>query len=151
MRFLRTVQLLVLLTVGASPAFARDYEFEGTWNTTNRKLDGRMTCIMTDLGEQKWQGRFFGVWQGVPFDYSVSFSGPLTELRGTAVIDHANYIWAGRVDEGSPALFRGNFDGDRYRGSFELNERPKTGASPAEKTSAPRLESSSTIHLIRQP
>jgi hypothetical protein len=61
MRFLRTVQLLVLLTVGASPAFARDYEFEGTWNTTNRKLDGRMTCIMTDLGEQKWQGRFFGV------------------------------------------------------------------------------------------
>lgn len=133
MRFLRPLQLLVLLAVGASPAFARNYEFEGTWKTVNRKLDGRMTCIMTDLGEQKWQGRFFGVWQGVPFDYTVDFNGPLTELRGTAVIDNANYIWAGRVDEGAPGLFRGNFDGDRYRGSFELKEQSKGTTAPAQQ------------------
>lgn len=130
---MRTLQMLLisaLLAVGAAPAIARDYEFEGTWRTTNRKLDGRMTCIMTDLGDQKWQGRFFGVWQGVAFDYHVDFSGPLTELRGTAVIDQANYAWAGRVDEGSPTSFRVNFDGDRYRGSFELFERPKAASSP---------------------
>lgn len=125
MRFARFILMPVILAACVSTATARDYLFEGTWRTTNRKLDGRMTCVVTDLGDQKWQGRFYGVWQGVAFDYNVDFSGPLTELRGTAVIDNANYIWAGRIDEGSPGSFRGNFDGDRYRGSFELIEQTK--------------------------
>jgi hypothetical protein len=130
MRSLRAVQTLLLLAALASPVVARDYVFEGTWRTTNRPLDGRMTCVVTDLGDQKWLGRFYGVWQGVAFDYNVPFSGPLSELRGTAVIDGSNYTWAARIDEGTPGTFHANFDGDRYRGSFELTEQVKATSSP---------------------
>jgi len=131
MRPLRAVQTLLLLAACASPTFARDYVFEGMWRTTNRPLDGKMTCVVTDLGDQKWQGRFYGVWQGAAFDYNVDFSGPHSDLRGTAVIDHANYTWAARIDEGTPGTFRANFDGDRYRGSFELTEQVKATSSPS--------------------
>ena len=40
--------------------------FEGDWQTTNRKLDGKMTCVVTDLGSEKWRGRFYGIWQAAP-------------------------------------------------------------------------------------
>src|SRR5260221_3463920 len=76
---------------------AADVTYEGTWNTTNRKLDGLMTCIVTDLGDEKWKGRFFGVWQGVAFDYTVAVKGPAADLTATPVIDGADYSWNGRL------------------------------------------------------
>jgi len=138
MRLSRAIPVLIFLAASISSASARDYVFEGTWRTTNRPLDGRMTCIVTDLGGEKWQGRFYGVWQRVPFDYTVMFSGPLTELRGTAVVDHANYTWAARIDDGPVSTFRANYDGDRYRGSFELIEPAKTASSGGNP--APRIK-----------
>lgn len=113
---------LLIVAACVSLAEARDYLFEGTWRTTNRPLDGPMTCVVTDLGNQTWQGRFYGVWQGVPFDYIVPFSGPPSQLRGTALIDGANYTWTGRIREAAPASFQGSFGGDRYEGSFLLQE-----------------------------
>jgi hypothetical protein len=131
MRCLQLVLTLVVLAAWPSLACpsrveARDYVFDGTWRTTNRPLDGPMTCVVTQLGVQKWQGRFYGVWQGAPFDYTVPFSGPTSQLRGTASIDGANYTWIGRIQEGTPASFQGRFGGDRYEGSFDLKERVKT-------------------------
>lgn len=113
------------LLSGAAIAEGEDRIFEGPWNTTNRKLDGIMTAVVKDLGEDRWQGRFYGVWQGVPFDYTVKFSGKLSSLKGTAVIDHADYVWTGEVDEGSPAVFTGKFGGSRYTGHFVLKEKKK--------------------------
>jgi hypothetical protein len=120
---------LVVVAACAAQAEARGYLFEGTWRTTNRPLDGTMTCVVTDLGNQKWLGRFYGVWQGVPFDYNVPFSGPPSNLRGTALIDGANYTWIGRIREAAPGSFQGSFGGDRYEGSFNLQERVKTAQS----------------------
>src|SRR4051812_23751420 len=45
----------------------RETMYEGTWLTTNRQLDGRMTCVVTELAGNKWQGHFYGVWQGQSF------------------------------------------------------------------------------------
>ena len=102
--------------------------YVGTWRTTNRKLDGPMTCVVKDLGEDKWLGRFYGVWQGVPFDYTVAFAGPPSSLRGTAIIDGASYTWTGTITSESPTsdapgMFKGTFGGSRYIGSFELKEK----------------------------
>ncbi len=36
----------------------KDYIYQGTWKTTNRKLDGTMTCVITPLAKEKWRGRF---------------------------------------------------------------------------------------------
>src|SRR5687768_17309386 len=83
--------LFAVLTMCTFAASAQDYVFEGPWHTTNRKLDGIMTCAVTDLGNEKWKGRFYGVWQGVPFDYTVAFAGKPSELKGTATIDGAHY------------------------------------------------------------
>lgn len=118
--------VLLALSTAAS---AQDYVFEGPWHTTNRKLDGIMTCEVKDLGAEKWQGRFHGVWQGVPFDYTVNFEGPPSKLRGTAQIDGADYQWTGSMGREataeSPARFKGSFGGTRYTGYFDLKE--KTG------------------------
>jgi hypothetical protein len=99
--------------------------FEGLWRTTNRKLDGTMTCVVTAIGNEKWQGRFYGVWQGVAFDYSVTFTGPRSSLRGTATIDGANYSWTGQISSETPRSFKGSFGGSRYEGHFDLKEGPR--------------------------
>jgi len=120
----RSVLLLALLfttSVSMSVA-AQEMVFEGPWRTTNRKLDGKMTCVVTKVGVEKWRGRFQGIWNGVAFDHTVDFSGPTSNLRGQATIDGANYTWSGAIDEQGPRRFRGTFGGSRYEGLFELTQ-----------------------------
>jgi hypothetical protein len=108
-----------LLLVFAFPATANidDLVYEGTWVTINRPLDGTMTAVVTKVGEEKWRGHFYGSWQGRDFSYKVEFTGPSTKLTGSAVIDGARYQWTGAI---SQRRFQGTFDGDRYRGWFDL-------------------------------
>jgi hypothetical protein len=65
--------LLIGLVVLASSATAsaKDRVYEGTWVTTNRPLDGTLTCVVTDLGDNKWRGQFHGFW----FTRSLRLSG----------------------------------------------------------------------------
>jgi hypothetical protein len=100
-----------------------DAVYEGLWRTTNRKLDGVMTCIVTDLQDGNWRGRFHGVWQGVKYDYTVTFSGPPNDLRGKATIDGAHYDWKGQITEDAPGAFKGTFGGTRYTGYFDLKKK----------------------------
>jgi len=119
-----------LATAFSSVAMADGGVYEGVWHTTNRKLDGTMMCAVKDLGDNKWTGRFYGVWQGVPFDCTVPFSGPPDKLQGQAKIDGADYIWSGSFnpDEGR---FQGNFGGNRYSGYFDLaKKQPSVAARP---------------------
>src|SRR2546430_10045969 len=106
-----------------SSAIAGDLAFEGAWHTTNRKLDGAMTCVVPDLGGEEWRGRFYGSWQGMPFDYTVAFTGKPSELHGTATIDGANYVWTGQITEETPPSFKGTFGGTRYTGYFDLKAK----------------------------
>jgi len=101
---------------------AEDGVYEGTWHTTNRKLYGTMTCAVKDLGDNKWSGRFYGQWQGVPFDYTVPFTGPPEKLQGKATIDGADYIWSGSFNN-DDGRFKGNFGGNRYSGYFDLAKK----------------------------
>src|SRR5262245_27153040 len=110
---------LILLATAAT-ASARDLVYHGTWVTTNRQLDGTMTCVVTDLGDNKWHGHFYGVWHGREFSYKVNFTGPPEKLKGTAVIDGADYEWTGKMGKGR---FTGKFWGSRYLGNFDLKEK----------------------------
>lgn len=113
---MKTILALVLCLFG-TVALAGEYKFEGPWKTTNRRLDGVQTCIVTWDGKESWSGRFYGIWQGVDFDYTVKFQGPPHALKGTAVIDGARYSWTGTIDR---EKFVGSFTGDRYTGSFNM-------------------------------
>ena len=125
MKRLRLIALAGLLLGWTGIAQGQEFVFEGPWKTTNRKLDGIMTCVVTPLGEEKWQGRFYGVWQGVPFDYTVPFTGPVSKLQGTATIDGASYTLSGEIIREPQPSFKGSFGGSRYIGSFEMAEKPK--------------------------
>ena len=116
---------LLALVFSLSPVSvqAEDSIYEGVWRTTNRKLDGIMTCAVTDFGDGNWQGRFYGVWQGVKYDYTVTFAGPPNDLRGKATIDGAHYDWKGEISEDVPGTFKGTFGGTRYTGFFELKSK----------------------------
>src|SRR6266850_751273 len=120
-----TCASLVMLTLPTIAA-AEGATYEGTWHTTNRKLDGIMICAVTDLGDEKWQGRFYGTWQGVPFEYTVAFIGPPSDVRGTATIDGASYVWKGQISQEAPGSFKGTFGGTRYTGFFDLKENGRT-------------------------
>jgi hypothetical protein len=120
MRSLILALAVVFVLPSISTCFAGDRVYEGSWHTTNRKLDGEMTCVVSEIGPKKWQGRFYGVWQGVAFDYKVPFSGPTSDLRGTAQVDGADYAWKGQIESGG---FAGTFGGSRYSGYFELQEK----------------------------
>ncbi|WP_254507023.1 hypothetical protein [Anatilimnocola floriformis] len=120
--------LAVVLFGSFNAASGQDRVFEGPWKTTNRKLDGIMTAVIKDLGDERWQGRFYGVWQGVPFDYTVKFSGKPESLKGTAVIDFADYTWTGAIDEDA-GTFTAKFGGSRYTGHFEMKEKKKGSAA----------------------
>jgi hypothetical protein len=119
----RYIILGVLLSLCSTAASEEMAPFEGLWRTTNRKLDGTMTCVVTEIGNEKWRGRFYGVWQGVAFDYSVTFTGRASNLRGTATIDGAHYTWTGQMSSETPRSFKGSFSGSRYTGYFDLKER----------------------------
>src|SRR5205085_1605590 len=109
---MRIILTGLLLLVSSNVASAKDRVFEGTWVTTNRSLDGRMTCVVTSLGDNKWRGHFYGVWQGQEFSYKVTFSGPPDQLRGAATIDGADYEWTGEMGKESPGSFQGKFTGN---------------------------------------
>jgi hypothetical protein len=125
MRHFTIALALSFLGAWRASAQADDYVFEGPWHTTNRKLDGVMTCVVTDLGHDNWQGRFFGVWQGVGFDHTVKFSGPPSQLHGTATIDGADYSWTGEMGRDSHGRLKGTFGGNRYMGYFDLKEKSR--------------------------
>lgn len=115
MRFFLSILLLLCVSV----ASAAD-TFEGTWLTKERRLDGRMTAVVKDLGGDQWSARFYGRWQGVDYDYTVKFAGKPDKLTGKATIDGARYDWKGSIDE---KKFAGTFTGDRYNGSFDLSRK----------------------------
>lgn len=130
LRRIRNVVILAVLfhlvtAAGESSRIAADEKaiYEGQWRTTNRKLDGIMTCVVTPLEDERWQGRFYGVWQGVPFDYLVTFEGSPSNLRGTAKIDGADYTWKGQMTTDEPRTFKGTFGGNRYTGNFNLKQK----------------------------
>jgi hypothetical protein len=114
---------ILLFGLASTAVAAESVVYEGTWNTTNRKLDGTMTCVVTERENEQWQGRFYGVWQGVAFDYTVAFAGPPDALHGSAQVDGADYTWKGRITKGEAGSFVGNFGGNRYSGSFDLKEK----------------------------
>src|SRR5690349_20668785 len=99
---MRNILICLVVLVLSATAGAKDLVYEGTWVTTNRKLDGPITCVVTDLGDNHWRGHFYGAWQGATFSYLVDFSGPPEKLRGRAVIDGANYEWIGTMGNESP-------------------------------------------------
>jgi hypothetical protein len=119
---MRTILVGLGLLASCAAAAAKDRVYTGTWVTTNRKLDGTLTCVVTDLGGNRWRGHFSGVWSGRRFSYKVDFRGPPDKLRGQAVIDGANYEWTGAM-QGSPGSFRGRFRGSRYTGHFTLKQK----------------------------
>ena len=127
MRRLVLICSLLALTAWCDIAAGQQMVFEGPWKTTNRKLDGIMTCVVTPVGEEQWKGRFYGVWQGVPFDYTVAFSGPPSDLKGTATIDGAHYDWTGEMEHGEsaqrPSRFKARFGGSRYAGYFDMEAK----------------------------
>jgi hypothetical protein len=120
---MRTTLACVVVVLWCAVASAKDLVFEGTWVTTNRPLDGTLTCVVTELGNNRWQGDFSGTWRGQEFSYRVNFSGPPDNLRGQARIDGAQYEWTGEMSKGTAGSFRGKFTGTRYEGSFNLKQK----------------------------
>ena len=125
------------------PAVRIEGRYAGPWVTTkNKKLDGTTNCEIKQLTNDRWQGRFWGVWQQVPFDYTVEFDrvkDPPERLEtaqakttkkvdlktepfgipvaGKAMIDGASYDWIGRL---ARQQFNIEFTGSRYEGHLEL-------------------------------
>lgn len=120
---MRTILIGLVVLASCPVANAEDTVYEGTWVTTNRPLNGRLTCVVIDLGDNQWQGHFSGDWNGAQFTYTVDFSGPPERLQGTAVIDGANYQWTGSMSKEPNGSFRGTFGGDRYVGRFSMKKK----------------------------
>ena len=113
--------IATLLLLICSSAMAEEFVYEGDWVTTNRRLDGKMTAVVTYGPEKgKWKSRFYGIWQGVDFDYTVDFTGPVDKLVGKATIDGASYDWQGTI---SQEAFKATFGGSRYRGHFDMKRK----------------------------
>ncbi len=119
---MRKAFLVCVVLAAPAAAWGADPVYEGTWLTTNRKLDGTLTCVVSDLGKNQWRGHFSGAWQGTPFSYTVNFIGPPEKLHGTAVIDGASYEWTGTM---TPGRFKASFTGNRYLGSFDMKRKNK--------------------------
>lgn len=109
----------VLLSSSAAGGRAEDRVYEGTWVTTNRPLEGTRTCVVADLGDNRWHGHFCGAYYGREFAYEVNFNGPPDRLRGRATIDGADYEWTGEMGK----EFKGKFWGNRNAGSFILTRK----------------------------
>lgn len=124
--------------------------YEGKWVTTwHKKLDGTTKCAIKQLSRDRWQGRFWGEWQRVPFDYTVEFAKRKTTkseaappksnrdnllVEGKAMIDGADYDWKGTL---TPDAFDIQFTGSRYHGSLKLFRIPDQKAAKATAKATP--------------
>jgi len=84
-----------------------------------------MTADVTCHGNNRWTGRFFGVWNGSNFSYNIEWTGTedtshTTKVQGKARIDGASYDWNGEIDD---YRFKGTFTGSRYTGYFDLKSK----------------------------
>jgi hypothetical protein len=101
-----------------------------------------VNCDVKQIAKDRWQGRFWGQWQHVPFDYTIEFApdksknatdergghnapnvkltakATETTVAGTATIDGAHYDWTGTL---TPKEFNIRFTGSRYEGHMELS------------------------------
>jgi|SRR6185312_12998963 len=114
------LKLFIIILLFTSSAGAEIYR--GSWWTTNRPIEGPMNLEVIPDGKDKYLGHFWGVWEGVSWDYSVPFKGPENNLKGVAIIDGAYYEWKGVMNKHG---FNGSFTGDRYNGEFKLKKIPK--------------------------
>lgn len=110
---------LSLAAFGESP-FPQKFTFTGPWHTTSG-LAADMTCVVTWIDHGKWQGHFYGIWEGAPYEYTVNFTGTPQKLVGTARINGAKYQWEGNMDMGA---FTAQYGGNRYSGGFTLYRKP---------------------------
>jgi hypothetical protein len=125
--------------------------YSGPWLTTStKKLNGTTNCEIKQVTNDHWQGRFWGEWQKVPFDYTVAFDrvkNPPEGLEtaqtkitknvdlkiepfgipvaGKAMIDGASYDWIGGLTRNQ---FNIEFTGSRYEGHLELMRVPEKKA-----------------------
>ncbi len=117
---------MILVLMGGfiftSVCSAKEYTYKGKWVTTNRRLDGIQTAVVTWMGNNKWKARIFGVWMRQKYEYNITFTGTIDKLKGTAIIDRANYTWTGTITK---KKFKVQFTGDRYTGSFDLDRIDK--------------------------
>jgi hypothetical protein len=125
--------------------------YQGPWVTTNRKLNGTINCEVKQLSPDAWQGRFWGVWQHVPMDYTVQFgrdsptaaknggrlvsitetqSADAMPVAGKATIDGAHYDWVGTF---SPEEFDIQFTSSRYQGHLELKRSADPIPTPVQQ------------------
>jgi hypothetical protein len=111
-----------------------DGRYQGKWVTTwHKNLDGTTNCEIKQLTNDRWQGRFWGEWQRVPFDYTVEFAKSKPKklkspegarrahevfVEGKAMIDGASYDWTGKL---TVQNFDIQFTGSRYNGSLKLS------------------------------
>ena len=91
--------------------------YVGPWKTS--QLNGTMQCDITAKGTTL-QGRFFGNWRGIDFDYNEDLLGTPDNLSGTANIDGENYKWRGSIKDG---VFKANFTSGGNTGFFELRKK----------------------------
>jgi len=126
--------LAFLMLLFCMPTIAQEkITYEGPWYTGitedgkptgRRRLQGKMTCDVTPLGKDKWQGKFHGTWHGVKFSYTVKFTGPPDKLVGKERnIDGASYDWKAKMLPMTPGELNGTFTGSRYDGYFKLKEK----------------------------
>jgi hypothetical protein len=134
------------------PSLTIQGRYSGAWVTTkNKKLDGTANCDVKQISKDRWQGKFWGVWQHVPFDYTVEFAPDKTKnvtgergghdapnikltanatettVAGAATIDGAHYDWTGTL---TPKEFNIQFTGSRYEGHMELVRVDDKKSSP---------------------
>lgn len=116
------MRLFLLLTIllSGNLCFGEEFTYEGQWKTLNRKLDGIQTAVVRYVGDEKWEAKFYGTWQGVDYDYDIEFDGPVENVTGTATIDGARYQWKGIINS---KVFEGEFTGDRYNGWFKMKRK----------------------------
>jgi hypothetical protein len=122
---MKNLLFTLLFLVGSSSVMANDFTYEGDWYTVrNRRLEGKMTSVVTWAGEKngvdQWKGKFYGVWHGVRFSYDVVFSGKPDKLVGKATVDGVSYDWKGKLTKQN---FTGEFESHRYDGTFSLKRK----------------------------
>lgn len=107
---MRTLLLVLLLTTAASAQDPGKYGYKGVWDDTGNRTAGPMAAGVEYFGKNKWQVKFTGVFQNVPFAEVITFTGQHDKLSGNARVSGAKYTWSARVTD---TEFVGSFQSNR--------------------------------------
>lgn len=118
---MKTLCFCSLLLISIINQNSNSIEYRGNI-IINSRYNMDITCLMTDLGNNKWKGEFEVIFRNRIYRTSSSWEGTVKSMSGQMNIAGNSFSWNGKIEDGR---FSGTCNNRKYSGTFLMRKVDK--------------------------